>query len=67
MVGPFQPDIMPVISKVHYDDIQERWIVKVSRQIVVGAGVKREVERQTFLRDDYAGVLTFISRFWGNA
>jgi hypothetical protein len=67
MLGPFQPDIMPVVSKVHYDDVKEVWVVKVSRQIKNGDGVKRETARQSFVKDDYAGVLTYISRFWGNA
>lgn len=66
MDGPFNPDIMPVISKVHYDDILGKWHVTVSRQIKTTVhGSKREIARQTF--DTYDQALTFISVFWGNA
>lgn len=66
MAGPFNPDIVPIISKVHYNDETGKWVVAVSRQITNGPnGVKYERAKQQF--DTYDQALTYISVFWGNA
>lgn len=64
--GPFNPAIMPVKAEYRYDDVQQKWIVKASRQIQNDRhGVKREITRQSF--DDYEAALSFVSIFFGNA
>lgn len=64
MGGPFNPEITPIVAKIHYRSRLDKWHVTVSRQIESGGGAKYEITRQTF--DTYAQVLTFISHAWGN-
>jgi len=65
MIGPFDPNIMPVTAKYHYDDLAFQWRLFASRYIAVApSGRKYEQLRQSF--DDYEAMLTAISHFFGN-
>jgi len=65
MVGPFDPNIMPVKITIRYDDIAEQWKVVGSRYVAQGTGGRRyERLRQSF--ESYDAALTAISHFIGN-
>lgn len=65
MIGPFDPNIMPVTAKYRYDDIAQQWKLFASRYIAATpSGRKYEQMRQTF--DNYELMLTAISHFFGN-
>lgn len=66
MIGPFNPNIMPIRAIYHYDDVALQWKVTASRWITKApSGIKREIVRQTF--DEYTQALTFVSIFFGNS
>lgn len=66
MIGPFDPNIMPVTSRVRYDDVNNQWKVFASRYIArAPSGRRYEQLRSTF--DEYSEALTAISVFFGNS